>query len=333
MPPRHRLLVAGLVVLLAGCSSGAGPAPEASRTTRTSPVPTTSAAAPTTAAGRAAYRLGAPRPIDPRAGRETSGIQVSSRDSQVAFVVDDATGGDSVGVVRTDGSYVGRVQVRGMAASNAEALAGGPCETGAAQRCLFVGDIGDHVGRSDITVWRLAEPDPAALPDRPVPAVAWRYTYPDGPFDAEAMYLDEQGRLVLITKRPAGRKGEAVARVYRGEPGGGALRYLATLRLPAPPAPLRSLVVGDLVTDAAAVPGRVAVLTYDQLVVFTAPLPDMDSATLADWPAAAVAVTPFRQAEAVSAAPSGGSPCGFVVAGEGSKSRPGQLARVTCSTG
>lgn len=266
--------------------------------------------------------------IDRRAGVETSGVVVSSRDPGVAFVVDDTTGEDRIGVVRTDGSWVGGFEVAGMGAANAEALASGPCRAGAAATCLYIGDLGDHIGREHVTVYRLREPDPGDLPDR-VDAAIWRYTYPDGQYDAEALMVDASGNLVVVTKRKVGSDADGVARVYRGKPGGGRLTHVSTVTLPRPPLPAQSLFAGNVVTDATWQPGRVLLLTYDQVIQYVAPSASADPAEFASWPHEETSLLALRQAEGVSVRSRTASPCGFVVAGEG-RGESAQIATVGC---
>ncbi len=108
--------------------------------------------------------------------------------------------------VGTDGAARGSVQVTGAAVQDWEDIAAGPCPGG---RCLFIGDIGDNqAARPRITIYRVPQPAPgdAATP----PAQAFHATYPDGPQDAEAIFVTPSGRVYVVSKGETG----AVA-VYR----------------------------------------------------------------------------------------------------------------------
>lgn len=256
--------------------------------------------------------------IPASAGRETSGITVSTVDPTVAFVVDDGTGTNGVAATRA-GKLLGTVGIEGMSASNAEALSHGSCEL--AESCLFVADIGDHVGRDRVSVFVIAEPDPAALPSTPVSALVWDYSYPAGPTDAESLLVDADGNLVLISKPERGSGDEHV--VYRGPAGGGELTQVRTFTPPAPSSPKQSLLVGDLVTDASWTPGRVLLITYDQAIEYTAETPDADPALFSDWGFREVPMPLQSQSEGVAYLPDG---CGYLVASEG-----GALSQVTAA--
>jgi hypothetical protein len=90
-----------------------------------------------------------------------------------------------------------------------EALAIGKCPQGT---CLYIGDIGDNSGkRRHITIYRVPEPDGNAK--QTAQAQALLATYPDGPQDAEAMFVLPNGSLFVVTK---GENGPV--RLYRVPP-------------------------------------------------------------------------------------------------------------------
>jgi hypothetical protein len=106
----------------------------------------------------------------------------------------------------TDGSARGTVRVTGAAVQDWEDVAAGPCPGGA---CLFVADIGDNgASRPNVTVYRVPQPAPGDAATRP--AEAFRATYPDGPQDAEALFVTPDGTVFVVSKGETG----AVA-VYR----------------------------------------------------------------------------------------------------------------------
>lgn len=294
-------------------------APDGTPTGVGSAVPSNSAAAATTAS------------LAPGVSDEASGIAAAGRTPGAWFLVDDATGTDSVVAVTADGTLIARVPVVGMSADNAEALAAGSCGPlplpgdDPGESCFYVGDIGDNAAeREDIAVFRFAEP---ALTDGAPEPVAdeWRYTYPDGPHNAEGMILDPDGSLLVVTK-PAG--GELPHRIYRGEPGGGELVLVKEFRPPTAERPLRTLLTGNVVTDLGFSPGRVLLLTYDEAIEYTSPDQAADPASFPDWPYRRLSMPGMAQAEGIAGAADG---CGYAVASEGGPGGgPGSLSVMSC---
>ena len=271
--------------------------------------------------------------LQPGTSDEASGIATSTTSPGDYFLVDDGTGTDNVVAVASDGSVVARITVDGMSASNAEALASGSCgatslpDDSTPQNCLYVGDIGDNsAGRPDIAIFRFGEPDLASPPSDPVPADEWRYTYPDGPQNAEAMLATADGSLLIVTKPPA--KGGLPHRMYRAEPGGGELVFVREFQPPPAQRPLRTLFTGNVVTDLGSSPGRVLLLTYDEVQEYTAPDPNADITAFPDWPHHRVPSPELPQAEGITSALDG---CGYTLASEaGPAGKNGSLGIVTC---
>ncbi len=232
---------------------------------------------------------------------EVSGMAASHRVPGLYYVIGDEQGVSEVAVVEEDGTLVGRVEVDGLSARNAEDLAVGPCGPEDDTTCLYIGDIGNHSGLEDLFVFRMPEPDLADLPTR-AEADAVRYTYPGDPTDAEALLVDAEGRPIIISKarfdESTGETGPT--RVFRGERDGGALEHVTDLDLPAPESPFFAEVVGHVVTAADSVPGRVIVRTYDEIYEYRSETSDADLGTFPDWPARRVP-TPFQmQSETVA---------------------------------
>lgn len=249
---------------------------------------------------------------------EVSGIAVSHLDPEVIFAVDDAAGEHSIAVLRGSKS-LGEIAIRGMDAANAEALTNGPCSATSSKRCLYVGDIGDHSTRESVTIYRIIEPDPDNLPQEPVEAAAWIYTYSDGPTNAEALMVVDDGGLIVVSKP----EDDGPHQVYRADPGGGVFEPVASFDLPKPADPLQSLFVGNVVTDASRSADKVLLITYDQAIEYTAPTPGAEPAEFPDWPHTEVPMPLQPQSEAVGYRPD----CGYVVASEG-----GPVDEVRCDT-
>ena len=126
---------------------------------------------------------------------EASGLVVSRRADDVLWTHNDS-GRPLLYAVGTDGKPRGRVQVTGAQVDDWEDIAAGPCPEGS---CLFIADIGDNKeSRNSITVYRVPEPSPTDPATRP--AVVVQATYPEGPHDAESLFVGPNGALYVVTK-------------------------------------------------------------------------------------------------------------------------------------
>lgn len=120
---------------------------------------------------------------------------------------------------------------------------------------LYVGDIGDNDAvRENITVYYFDNPSTDGGDGS---YRAWDFVYPDGPHDAEAMYIGQDGRLHIVTKEEAG--GIYVA---PEEPSASGVNELERIGDASP-----------FVTDAVALPdGAIALRTYSSVEVL---VPDL----------------------------------------------------------
>jgi hypothetical protein len=156
---------------------------------------------------RAQRRAPYDRPVCRPAGKlvsnpdlpEGSGIAASRRQPGILWAHNDSAEPE---LVRLDenGSTVGRVRITGAAVDDWEDIAVGPCGQ---QSCLYVADIGDNDGgRKHITMYRAAEPsrDDAATSA----AEAFHASYPDGPHDAESLFVTTKGDIYIVTKGDPG---------------------------------------------------------------------------------------------------------------------------------
>ena len=152
------------------------------------------------------------------------------------------------------GDTAATVTLDGIDPYDPEALA-----PGADGRSLWLGDLGDNLEqRPDVSVFRFTEPRRVA--DRTVPARWFRFTYPDGPHDAEALLVDPStGRLLVATKALGG------AGLYRA-PAKLVPEAVGTNRLE------RVADVPSLVTDGAYLPdGRFVLRSYTMAYVYDRP--------------------------------------------------------------
>jgi hypothetical protein len=126
---------------------------------------------------------------------EASGLASSRRHPGVLWSHNDSA--DAVlYAVGEDGGIKGRVRVTGAAVDDWEAITTADCAQGS---CLYIGDIGDnHAARGRIRIYRTAEP--AITDAATAPAQALEAIYPDGPQDAEAMFVAADGTLFIVTK-------------------------------------------------------------------------------------------------------------------------------------
>ena len=140
---------------------------------------------------------------------ESSGI-VASRTTPGAYWThnDDGT---LIYAFDTSGESLGAFRVSGARAYDWEDIAIGPGPQ-PDKSYLYIGDIGDNNAvRSEIVVYRVAEPTPSAAtanftkarPGTTEPAETIRLRYPDGKFDAETLLVHpSSGNIYIVTKVP-----------------------------------------------------------------------------------------------------------------------------------
>jgi len=126
---------------------------------------------------------------------EASGAALASGSPTRLWVVNDSDEPIVYGV-EPEGRIVDRVRIAGATVQDWEDLAIGPCPAG---RCLFIADTGDNtVQRPRITIYRI--PEPARGSTLSATADAFHATYPDGPHNAESLFVDSDERIYVITK-------------------------------------------------------------------------------------------------------------------------------------
>jgi hypothetical protein len=127
---------------------------------------------------------------------ESSGLALSRRNPGVLWTHNDSGHEPFLFAIDSNGRTHGKVRVTGAELVDWEDMALGPCDAG---DCLFIGDIGDNLGNRDsISIYVVPEPLPSDTATMPARALSVRY--PDGPRDAEAMFVLPSGDLHLITK-------------------------------------------------------------------------------------------------------------------------------------
>ncbi|HEX8432152.1 MAG TPA: hypothetical protein VF625_12740 [Longimicrobium sp.] len=199
---RLRYLVLAALLPLASCGAGDGSKDgdgDGKKGKKSSSEASSGATSPATAASDACTVAQASQPL-PDDVRESSGVAASRTHSGVFWTHNDS--GDPIVVaVNATGARAGAVQVTNARVEDWEDIAIAPCPSGG--DCLYVADIGDNQAkRTSVTVWRFPEPGPTDAQSRPADEL--RFTYPDGPQDAEALFVLPDGTIHIITKGETG---------------------------------------------------------------------------------------------------------------------------------
>lgn len=205
---------------------------------------------------------------------EASGLAASRLFAGHLYHINDSGHGPYLYITDTQGDLIRQVRIERFLPIDPEALALGPCDGG--QPCLYVGDIGDNNAvRDEIRIVVLRERDLEG--DRVIPYRQLRLRYPDGPRDAEALAVDREGAIYILSKEgnPLRLRAEP-ARLYRLPPNWEAstepvltLDYLGMVDLPAL-GRNRSSILGWLATGMDLSPDgeRLLVLTYEHALEF-----------------------------------------------------------------
>ena len=237
---------------------------------------------------------------------ESSGLAASRSHPGVFWSHNDSASGPYLFAFDRTGRSLGRWTVAGARNYDWEDLSVGPGPKKGTSY-LYIGDIGDNTyRRKSILVYRIPEPDPAS-PSR-VTAVSekFRFQYPDGPHDAEALLVHPRsGHLYIVTKA---RGHDVVTRVFKSSPPVegkiATLEQVTDLQLPG--GSLLSLLMGRVTGGAISPDGR-RVLLCDYSSGWEAVLPagarNFDAVWQATW--AQIDLGVRDQGEAVTYGPDG----------------------------
>jgi len=247
---------------------------------------------------------------------ESSGLALSGGGD--ALWTHNDSGDPLLHLVGTDGSPRGQVRVAGARVVDWEDVAAGPCPGGG--RCLYIADIGDNqAARARITFYRVPEPAPADAQTRRAEALTAEY--PDGPHDAEAIFVLPDGGVHVVTKGETGHV--AVYRLPRTARPGVAVRLEQVAELRAGDVPRR-----ERVTGAAASPdGRWIVLRTLDALSFYRP-GDLAAGRLGQPLTFDLKPLDEKQGEAVEF---GGGGLLYLSSEGGKKEDPATLSRLTCT--
>ena len=131
--------------------------------------------------------------------REGSGVAASRSRPGVLWAHNDSAMPDLV-ALDEQGRPTGRVRVSGAKVDDWEDIAAGPCPRGS---CLYIGDIGDNRGiRPHVTIYRVPEPGAGATTTDA--AEAFHAKYPDGPHDAESLFVTAASEIFIVSKGDPG---------------------------------------------------------------------------------------------------------------------------------
>jgi hypothetical protein len=141
--------------------------------------------------------------VDEEALTEISGVVASRTHPGILWVHNDSDAGPLLWALDTSGAMVATLELTGAEAFDWEASSPGP---GPGGEHLYVADTGDNLlARPYSVLYRVPEPAQVSGSLR-AEAQALRFTYPDGPHDVEAMFVDpETGDAYLIAKALLGK--------------------------------------------------------------------------------------------------------------------------------
>jgi hypothetical protein len=137
---------------------------------------------------------------------ELSGIVSSRRTDGVWWANNDSGDNARLFAIGNDGRSLGEFQLMGATATDWEDIGKGPGPTAGATY-LYAADIGDNAKtRPSVKVYRVPEPpvdlaNPVLAPQTLDGVDTLTLTYPDGPHDAEAFFVDPAtGQIYIVTK-------------------------------------------------------------------------------------------------------------------------------------
>jgi hypothetical protein len=191
---------------------------------------------------------------------EASGLAVSRRNPGLLWTHNDSGHDEVLYAIDQTGTLRGKVRVPARL-RDWEDVSAAPCNKGG--DCLYIGDIGDNeMSRRTIQVTRIAEPNPDDRQTGRPEAIS--LMYPDGPHNAEAMFVADE-RIFIITKDRVGMLYRSAAAV--GDVLSAFNRVSTNIRL-------QRIAHLDLVgvTDAEMSPdgATIAVRTADEVVMYAA---------------------------------------------------------------
>lgn len=195
--------------------------------------------------------------------KESSGVVASRAQPGRLWTINDSGNEPQLFLTDTTGAALATFHVRGAVNIDWEAMGMGRCGTA---DCLIIGDIGDNAERRlSVVLYRVPEPPVDQTGGFTSMVETLHVRYPDRPHDVEALYVEPDGSVVLITK---GRRGGIVT--FR-VPGDAWATHRTVTAARADSLPIdASMARGRVVTDAAISSdgSLVAVRTYRSVYVY-----------------------------------------------------------------
>ena len=168
--------------------------------------------------------------------RESSGVTRSGRSASLYWTHNDSGNGPQLFAFDLTGKLIGIWNVTGAENRDWEDIGIGPGPR-AGQPYLYIADIGDNGRhRAKISVYRVLEPRDASAEtaNSTEPATRLDFTYPDGPHDAEALFVHpKSGAIYVVTKTRKAEKPGVYKAAAPHKPGADrALIRIGELNLP-----------------------------------------------------------------------------------------------------
>lgn len=143
-------------------------------------------------------------PVALRDVPEASGIAVGRVRPALLWTHNDSGNAPDLFAIGADGTDQGRIRLP-FRIRDWEDISAAPCPRGGGDQdkpgnCLYIGDIGDNeLTRRSVQVYVMPELTPGTAVTGSGRASMFSVVYPDGPHNAEAMFVAE-GRLFIVTK-------------------------------------------------------------------------------------------------------------------------------------
>lgn len=255
--------------------------------------------------------------------KEASGLAASAVHPGVYYVHNDSGDKSRFFAIDERGRDLGSFTVAKTPSVDWEDIAVGPCEESGgmnspAERCIYIADTGDNnEGHDAAAIIRLREPATIGPGHQKIPGETFRFRYPDGPHDAEALLVHPRtGVLTLVTKQ---KKGPAsiYELVLPAHPADAAVRVSKVGQL-TPPVGLNK------VTGGSASASGLLLRTYSHVLYYPWSLDSSVASGLLGVPCAILG-PPEPSGEAISWLPDGS---GFLTVSEGLGA---ELHRTSCS--
>ena len=133
---------------------------------------------------------------------EVSGMIQSSFDPNVFWVHNDSGGAAELYAITLDETLIATIQLENAVARDWEDISLGPCSSSNNTNCIYIGDIGDNDHRfGSVSIYRFVEPDPSEGDQTITNVETGRFNYPNGPQNAEALIVDQDSNIWILTKK------------------------------------------------------------------------------------------------------------------------------------